>query len=214
MDNREFAEILLSEATEILSEATRYDKEQAKKEDGFSSKHYGNLNGKHFNNARKLSIEAEDARKAADNAKWYQVGKKKALNRKAEDAEDDAGYHYDQANYFASKGRRAADARKARFEGHNEAMAKHVSSVHSKINERAKKAQNECTDLAILLTEAALLLNEGAVNSDHKRKYKHNKIIADFEKSIERAREMGVPEDKILKNKEEIDKFFMGTKKS
>ena len=35
-----------------------------------------------------------------------------------------------------------------------------VNPIHTKINERAKKAQNECADLAILLTEAALLLNE------------------------------------------------------
>lgn len=31
-----------------------------------------------------------------------------------------------------------------------------------------------------------------------------------FEGSVELARQSGVPEDKILKSKEEVDKFFLG----
>lgn len=73
------------------------------------------------------------------------------------------------------------------------------------------KAAKSLVESALeILSESSESLHEGAVKSDHKRKQNTKRIIDKFEESIKIAREAGVPEDKILKSKEEIDKYFMG----
>ena len=272
MDNREFAQVLLSEASEILNEAgarQKYLKTLADKQDELKDriKREEKLisHGKSDTDLKKLRSEYDDladeaarysarvgrsttmGSKTNGNARTTGEWKRNEANRKAEgdryrkpDEEASKRMHdeIDNQNNISSAlkdkkrmhGNTSHDLgeynryntgsygqhisrfdRKAKRDFNEDFASKKPKNVklHERIN---KRSQNE--SIAVLLTEAALLLNEGAVKSDHKRKQKLNKAKADFEKSIIRAREAGVPEDMILKSKEDIDNYFIGTNKN
>ena len=171
MDNKEFASILLSEATEILNEAGRNNhlRVLANKQDNVRAakktiekriasepdkvEYYGKsplkskIDTLQLKRAARL-LEAED-KKLAKEGKKYSNRVSKDLS---DSLNDDHRMHTNTFEY--EKDRKAKEQFMKDFGGKKPKNA----SLHERINKRT--SQNE--SIAILLTEAALLLNEGA----------------------------------------------------
>ena len=141
MDNREFAKVLLCEATELLNEGARYRKE-IKDYEGYSSHSIGKKASKLY--AKKDNLGA---------IIWNTAGKMMSANTKDDINPNSASKSLNNmAKYMTGE---ITDSEKKEYEKREKSK-----ELHDKINNRAKKTQNE--SIAILLTEAALLLNEGA----------------------------------------------------
>ena len=107
MDNRELAQALLCEASELLNESTRQDREEYKK--GIkNSKYWGTEAAKEESIGRKLANKADSLRDQADKEKWYKLNTKKDLRNKADDTESDSGEHYSNSHSARYNGKVAS----------------------------------------------------------------------------------------------------------
>ena len=199
MDNREFAQVLLSEATELLAESAgangvarryrdaRYEnmkkeisKLRAKANDGkLTKEEERKLNNLMHNldyvNQGKTFKEAENDLSQPE-SKFFG----EAFARKASPAsinhgnimigKNAAAYSKQIASGKSTKDDDVPGLKPSSFRKYDgvekyDRSDRKVNPIHKKIEENAKRAeakksQNESIDLAILLTEAALLLNE------------------------------------------------------
>ena len=171
MDNKEFAKVLLSEASELLNESTRYDKELSKRAGYTSSKKYGNIAAKHIAKAcdskNKLDRAAEIAKSISATSTGAHI---KELNKETLDHMDDFGDFPD-------------DEGLRKYKLHNmisspsDKGVKFDLEVYKNHKDTRKKSQNE--SIAVLLTEAAQLLNEGIFFNKNK-KSKLDKVKVDY----------------------------------
>ena len=167
MDNREFSKVLLFEATDLLESAGRngqyrrimdalykeekYKNDKADKETEHKRKQYEKAG--YADKAPSLS----DRRKESN---YKQISDELNDNYRAAKRGDDTvdsryrdgyqvGYNLDDREYHQHAYDRLHK---------NDDKLKKQKAVHGRINDRAKRAQHE--SIAVLLTEAALLLND------------------------------------------------------
>ena len=169
MDNREFAQVLLSEATDLLSESygqngagkkfydqriekdEKFIKDNKKKADMYERAGYGDKGpGQQVKDAEdriKKNKEIRDTRydthvPGTSSAALSQKRERAFMSTKM-NMHDDYGKIAMYPSQYGIKRKYLNDDQTA---------------LHRRINNRAKRAQNE--SIAVLLTEAALLLNE------------------------------------------------------
>ena len=192
MDNREFAKVLLCEATELLESAgqngasrryrdARYENMKKEINELRAKANDGELTEKEEKRLRNLkcnigyvkqgkTFEEEEHSYSQPESKFFG----KAYARKASPAAVNHGnitLGKDAARYSrqiaAGKSTKDDDvpgikpSALRKFDGVEkyDRSDRKVNPIHDKINKRAK-SQNESADIAILLTEAALLLND------------------------------------------------------
>lgn len=156
MNNKEFAKVLLCEATELLNEGARYRKE-LKDKDGNSSYSYGKKAAKAM---AEYKDDKEELRKSAARMKYRpqgrsHTGRKTYANMSKEEKEQ--MYNdivtktaTDYIKYTTNK-----DLGKKLSDYNDDKLNRKIALIERRKN---RKSQNE--SIAILLTEAAELLNE------------------------------------------------------
>jgi hypothetical protein len=156
MDNKEFAKVLLCEATDLLNESTRYDKELSKRAGYTSSKKYGNMAAKHIAKAcdskNKLDRAAELAKCISATSTGAHI---KELNKETLGHMDDFGDFPDDEELKKYKLHSMINSPSNKGLKFDLEVYKNNYRNHK---DTRKKSQNE--SIAVLLTEAALLLNE------------------------------------------------------
>ena len=206
MDNREFSKVLLFEATELLNESTRQDREAYKRGEK-NSTYWGKEAAKEEAIGKKLVKDANDLNDEADKAKWYKVNTKKDLRNKADEINDKAGDHYGNAHTARYNGRVASKKSQnesisglliAAYEILTEAGARQkyiqiLSDKHKKvyddIEENSKKLSKEPMKRELYgkdivksyVDEAKMRLKDKKLN------YKFNKLGKEAEKYSARA---------------------------
>ena len=182
MNNKEFAQILLNEASELLTEGARYRKE-IKDKDGNSSHSYGKKASKAM---AEYKDDKDELRKGAARMKYYTTSSRPHRNRKTytnmSKEEREQMYNdivsktaIDYTNYSTNK-----DLGKSLSDYNNDKLNRKMALIEKK----NRKSQNE--SIAILLTEASELLNEGGGS----RRTKADRQEKEKEFYIEKQKEM------------------------
>ena len=195
MDNKEFAKVLLCEATTLLNEDARWNKELSKRAGEESTVDRG----------RKLAKEiakAKDSKNSMEKALAY-----KKIHEANKDIDDRNTNKDMNRKALATVYNDIKNNSKKDFELHdiiNDDMyrgLKHVKDPQRIDRYNRKKSQNESIELAILLTEAAELLNEVNYTTDGNELYADGEFIGTFSSSAERH-ELEEEYEEELKNKE------------
>lgn len=200
MDTKEFAKVLLCEATELLESAGS---------NGLSSKFAHKMKlkyGKEDEFVKHLEPDLELKKYKKDltqSIARYHDTKHKGLIPDEEISKIDQNV-INGINAIKTSNNYQRD----RLLSYIDSRTKKSNPIHKKIEENvkrseAKKPNNECTDLAVLLTEAALLLNEGIF--PNRKKEKSSNIPANIQKIIDENDRVIKESEK--KNKELVDYF-------
>ena len=161
MDNRELAQALLCEASDLLSEsygahgaATKFYDERIKKSEKFIKD-----NQRKADMYKRAGYEDKGPSKAIEDAKYdIDYSKREKAIYDTKNPKRNTSDRKKAANYSATFAGHDYDYGHAANNGTNKKeLSYRQKELHNRINKRAK-AQNE--SIAVLLTEAALLLNE------------------------------------------------------
>ena len=203
MNNNEFASLLLTEAAELLNEASRYDKELSKQAGRKSKKEAGEIVKDNLNKVDRLYAGYDDI---SNKSPYVKEKFAEAIDAGMDAVEDAKEYGRTmkkiQNAHLDSMKKEGSDLDKRLTKIADVEEVKRREERAKRRKEAKKKAEAQTESIAILLSEATDLLNEPNYNIKKGNSlYDGTKFIGSFDNDKEKEELMKEYEEELKKKK-------------